>query len=144
MKRRTEDHYGARVKDQGASDTPLWSVAQSSQSPVERKRDVERLKERLLPIVCDMAKRRGPEGVTASEVLAEGLVLGILTPAPSHDPRRYAFIGPWLAALAHLGILAPKTVKLPDGSLLHVKRKSLRHSSHANPNAIYISPELAA
>jgi hypothetical protein len=138
------DHYGSTVKNIGVSDAPLGAQSPSRQSPVERKRDRDRLKERLLPVVLELARRRGGEGITASEVLAEALVLGIVTPAPATDPRRHAWIGPWLAVLAKGGQLAPKTVRLPDGGTLHVTRKSQRHGSHANKNDVYLHPAVAA
>lgn len=144
MKRKPDDHYGRRPVDLGADDMPLWAQSPSRQSPTDRKREVERLKERLLPVVTDMAQRRGPEGITASEVLAEALVRGILTPVPSSDPRRHAWIGPWLSSLAAQGVLVAKTVRLPDGSMFHVKRTSQRHSSHKNPNGVYLDPAVAA
>ena len=144
MKRHDDDHYGRRSVDLGADDTPLWAQAPSRQSADERARDVDRLKERLLPVVLEMAERRGPEGITASEVLSEGLVRSILLPAPAHDPRRHSWIGPWLGSLARAGQLAAKMVRLPDGGTLHVKRKSDRHASKQNENGIYLDPKVAA
>jgi hypothetical protein len=133
-----EDHYGRTMADLGYIDTPLFNT------PAQRKADRERLKERLLPLVLALAKRRGPEGITASEVLAEALVVGTLTPAPSHDPRRHAWLGPWLGQLARLGILTPKMVRLPDGGTLHVTRKSVRHTSKQNAGGVYLDPAVAA
>lgn len=140
--KRQHDHYGRA--NAGVTDAPLWAQAESRQTPTERKRDVERLKERLLPVVRELATRRGHEGITASEVLAEALVLAIVLPASATDPRRHSWIGPWLSSLATRGVLVPKTVRLPDGSLLHVSRRSQRHKSHKNPNGIYLDPAVAA
>ena len=136
MKR--EDHYGRTMQDLGYVDTPLFN------NPVQRKHDRERTRERLLPVVRELASKRGPEGITASDLLAEALVRGILTPAPGHDPRRHSWLGGWLAALARAGELAPKLVRLPDGGTLHVTRKSERYASHANANRIYLHPAVAA
>jgi hypothetical protein len=126
------------MQDIGYVDTPLFNTAP------QRKADRDRTKERLLPVVRELAAKRGHEGITASEVLAEALVRAILTPAPSHDPRRHSWLGGWLATLARSGTLAPKTVRLPDGGTLHVTRKSERHASHANSGRIYLDPQVAA
>ena len=136
MKR--DDHYGRTMADLGYVDTPLFD------NPQQRKADRDRTKERLLPVVRELAIRRGPEGITASEVLAEALVRSILPPAPAHDPRRHSWLGGWLASLARAGELAPKMVRLPDGGTLHVTRKSERHASHRNDGRIYLDPKVAA
>jgi hypothetical protein len=54
----------------------------------DRRREVVRVQERLEPIVLGMADRYGAEGITASDVIAEAILGGILTgpgmaPAPT-------------------------------------------------------------
>jgi hypothetical protein len=126
---------------------PAWTRTWGSLSFAERRRERERLAERLTPIMRALAKRRGPEGITASEVIAEAIVAGVLWGEPTFIesyPRVYAWIGPWLAQLARRGSLVPKLVELPGGGQLHVTRIAERGASHRNRNAVYLDPGAAA
>lgn len=135
---RKHAHAGesAPVSDQGTAGLPIFARPNA----VDRQRDAMRLKERLLPIVRDLASRRGIEGITASEVISEAITRGILPgPAPRTNPRRDAFMGPWLAQLARDRVLAPKLVQG-----FHVRRKSEREASHQNEGRVYVAPDYAA
>jgi hypothetical protein len=125
---------------------PRWASTWGSLTDGERVAQRTRWVEQLSPVVHAMAVRRGVEGITASDVISEAIVLGIFwgeTSFIERYPRVYAWVGPWLAHLARRGRLTPKTVANPGGRPVQVTRKSERGASHANRNAIYLAPEVA-
>lgn len=119
----------------------------ASLTELQRKAQRERWQELLLPIVTSLAERRGPEGITASEVIGEGIVAGVLNGERvfmKANPKVYAWVGNWLRGLAHDGPLAKKLVRLEDGGSIHATRLSERAASHSNRNAIYVGKRWAA
>jgi hypothetical protein len=148
-----EDHYGRRAPSPAEQlagtmfdltappPTPPWAQRWGSLTDEQRKRQRERWQEQLQPLVLDLAARRGPEGITASDVISAGITAGILNGERlflKEYPRVYAFIGPWLAQLARTGTLRPKTARLEGGGEIHVKRESSRDVSHGNANLVYV------
>lgn len=120
---------------------PGWASSWGALTDAQRLAQRERWKEQLLPIVRELAARTTPEGVTASEVLAEGCRRSLLWGERSFltkYPRIYAWIGGWLRQLAGDGVLAAKTVDLPGGGTLAVTRESERKLSHSNKNVVYV------
>jgi len=108
-------------------------------SPAERLARRARDKERLQPVVLDLARRRGGEGIIASEVITEAITRGVFTGQESRmAPRAYSWVGPWLAQLARRGHLVEKRI---NG--MRVRRKAERDASHANENLVYLHPEHA-
>lgn len=126
---------------------PSWATSWGSLTDAARRQQRERWIELLTPIMRSLAKRRGAEGITASEVVSAGITLGVLWGEASfieRYPRVYAWVGPWLAQVARRGGLAPKVVEVPGGGQVHVQRKSERGASHRNRNGIYLDPEFAS
>lgn len=120
---------------------PAWTQRWASLTEDERRRQRERWQEQLLPLVRDLARRRGPEGITASEVMAEGITKGVLPGERSFltaHPRVFSWIGAWMAQLARTGTLRAKTARIEGGGELHLKRTSERDASHSNANLIYV------
>jgi hypothetical protein len=152
MKRdRFEDHYGSVAKQPPADELPLfappapatpgWTERWASLTDAERKAKRDRWQEQLRPLVLDLARRRGPEGITASEVITAGILAGVLNGERAfltHHPRVYSWVGSWLAQLARAGALRAKTVRLEGGGEIHVKRESERDASHGNANLVYV------
>lgn len=125
---------------------PAWAVSWGSLTDAARRQQRERWVELLTPIMRSLAKRRGVEGITASEVVSAGITAGVLwgeTSFIERYPRVYAWVGPWLAQVARRGGLAPKVVSVPGGGQLQVTRRSEREASHSNRNAVYLDPEFA-
>lgn len=137
---------GLGLFEQAAS-IPAWAQAWGSLTDDQRAAQRERWKELLLPVVRELVVRRGPEGIIAGDVIAEGIVRGVLwgerTFLKNH-PRVYAWVGQWLARLAFDGEIAEKTIALPGGGRLHVTRKSERSLSHGNPGGVFVALEFAA
>jgi hypothetical protein len=107
----------------------------------DRRREVVRVQERLEPIVLGMADRYGAEGITASDVIAEAILGGILTGQEwRQHPRAYSWVGPWLAGLARAG----KLKALAYSNDVPVRRRSERSPSHRNLQQVYIAPRFAA
>lgn len=105
----------------------------------ERRRIRARDQERLLPIVTALAARRGAEGITASEVITEAVLRGVLTGQETAvSQRALSWIGPWLAQLARRGTLAPLT-----RAGMVVRRRSDREASHGNLQVCYVAPQYA-
>lgn len=126
----------ARVDQPGLFDRPTKADAQ---------RDRERLKQRLLPVVIALANTRGPEGFTASDVIAEGMVRGILLrDAVRLAPRLYSWVGPWLAGLAGDQVIAPKTVALVGGGSIQVSAAACRDASKCRSVKLWVAMEHAA
>src|SRR5689334_10912693 len=91
-----------------------------------RRFERERLQERLEPVALQLAERRSHEGIIAADVIAEAVTLGLLTGQEWRAaPRAYSWVGPWLAALARAGKLAPKM-----SGYVHARRCSDRERSH--------------
>ncbi|HKW09726.1 MAG TPA: hypothetical protein VJO33_05055 [Gemmatimonadaceae bacterium] len=108
-------------------------------TPAQRRRERERLQQRLEPITLALAERRGPEGVIAADVISEAVVRGLLTGQEWRSaPRAYSWVGPWLASLARAGKLAPKMA-----GPVHARRKSDREASHSNSQLVYVAPRFA-
>lgn len=122
----------ARSLDDQIADTPLLAPLTSA----NRRADRERLKERLLPRIVELAKARGAEGFTAADVVSAAIAdWGIFTGDEWRgNQRAYAWLGPWLAALARNGTLAPL---LAGG--FHVRRRSTRERSHSNDGLVYVA-----
>jgi hypothetical protein len=124
------------------AEIPGWATRWDSLTEQQREAQRSRWKALLEPHVLELARKSGPEGIIASDVLSLGVTLGILNGERlfvKRHPRIYAFLGPWLGHLAEDGKLVPKMIRLPDGSLLHVKRKSTRLVSKGNQGAVYLS-----
>lgn len=104
----------------------------------ERRRIRARDQERLEPLMRDLARRRGPEGITAAELIAEGITRGVFTGQETAmgQQRALSWIGPWLAALAKRGVLARR---MDDG--VEVRRRSERAQSHGNLQLVYVLAE---
>lgn len=150
-RRRDEDHYGQRAPSPAAQlagtmfdaepTPPHWTQRWASMSEEERRAQRSRWQEKLLPLVLQLAARRDPEGITASEVLSAGITTGILNGERafiSQHPRIYSWIGAWLAQLARAGTIQPKTARIEGGGEIHLKRESTRDLSHGNGNLIYV------
>jgi hypothetical protein len=128
-----------------APEKPAWARTWGTLTERQRREQRTRWIDLLTPITIALAKRRGPEGITASEVTSEAILCGYLWGEAAffeRYPRVYAWIGPWLGQLARRGHLVPKVIPIPGGQL-QVSRKSERGASHRNRNAVYLHPEFA-
>lgn len=126
-------------------DTPGWKQRWLSLTKEQRVAQRERWKERLLPIVEEFSETRGPEGFMASDVESRALSDHILPDGLiAVDFRVYSFIGPWLASLAKQRKIAPKTERLANGGVIHVKGKSERDDSNGNEGYRYVGLRFAA
>jgi hypothetical protein len=131
-------------------DTAGWATRWASLSPLERKAQRERWKVQLLPIVMDLAARRGAEGFTAADVQSDGITAGVLNgeswflknPLPVYR-NVYAWIGQWLSYLADTGTLARVMETMADGRKKQVERESTRKASKGNPGGVFVLAELA-
>lgn len=143
------------VRDQGTEGLSLfsqpapesWQTRWASLSDEERRQQRERWKQLLLPIVLELAARRGGEGITASEVQTEGMLRGVLWGERSFltaNPRVYSFIGAWLSQLANDGALVPKVYRIEGGGSVKARRESERDPSHGNSAFVYLHPREAA
>lgn len=157
MRNRAEDHYGAHRPAPasmeslplfgGEPSVPAWATTWSSLTDDQRKAQRERWKELLRPIVRALVRRRGPEGIIAGDVIAEGITGGILWGERSFVtkyPRVYAWVGPWLGQLAAEGVIAAKTEALASGRRIQVTRRSDRSLSHGNEGGVFVALEFAA
>lgn len=110
-----------------------------------RRREVERLKERLRPVVDSLAARRGAVGFSASDVLSDAITSGIVPPGAARSrPADYSFIGPWLSALARERVIAPMTQALASGGRVHVMAPASRDDSKGRQVKLWVATEYAA
>lgn len=101
-----------------------------SRSPEEER---ERLIARLEPRILELAERRGAEGITASDFLAECYTNGWLTRPPKGRERDHSFVGPVMVSLSKRGFLAP----MMAGAHV-VRRRSSRLVSHGNLGVVWL------
>jgi hypothetical protein len=123
-----------------------WATRWDSLTPLERQAKRERWQEQLRPIVVEMAKMASGDGVTASEVIATGIARGILNGERAFlaaHPKAYSFMGHFLVALVHDGVLAPKMIRLEGGGAIVARRASDRAVSKGNSGKVYVLAELA-
>lgn len=121
--------------------TPSWVSSWGTLTTSQQFAQRERWKEQLLPRLLDLARRNGPEGIIAADVIGDGITSGVLWGERvflKKYPRIYAWIGPWLGQLANSGTLAPVMVELPNGGRLHVTRMSERSLSKHNKGGVYV------
>lgn len=124
-------------------ESPGWARSWGSLTAQQRAGQRMRWIELMTPRVRRLAEKAGPEGITASDVISDAIVVGIFWGEAAfieRYPRVYAWVGPWLAQLARVGRLQPMLVPLSGGGQLHVTRKSERGASHRNRNAVYLLP----
>ncbi len=127
-------------------DTTGWAQRWNSLSEAEREARRDRWRELLRPVVIEMAKIASGDGVTASEVISVGISRGILNGERSFlaaHPRVYSWIGHYLVALVHDGVLAAKLIRLEGGGSIHARRASDRAVSKGNFGKVYVLAELA-
>lgn len=125
---------------------PLWATTWGTLTDRQRAEHRRRWIERLTPVMRQLAKRHRSEGITASEVLTEGIIAGVLWGEDAfieRYPRVYAWIGPWLSKVAREGKLVPRMIDIPGGGKVQLTRASTRDGSHSNRNAVYLDPEYA-
>lgn len=118
---------------------PRWAESWGSLTDAERAAQRERWKELLLPVVRELAA--APIGVTASEVIAEGIARHHLwgeRPFLTKYSRIYSWVGGWLAQLAEQGLLAAKTAHVEGHGVIKLRRESERDLSHNNSGFIYV------
>jgi hypothetical protein len=133
--------------DTSRTSVPGWVTTWGTMTPAQQKAQRDRWKELLRPVVLELVQRRGAEGIIAGDVIAEGIVRGILWGERTflkQYGRAYSFIGPWLAQLAAAGTIAAVTERLSNGSTIHVTRTSERSLSHRNAGGVYVAREYAA
>jgi hypothetical protein len=126
---------------------PAFSQRWASLTDAEREAQRERWKERLLPVVLDLADRCGPEGFIAADVQSEGITRGILNGEASFlsaNRNAYSFLGGWLSVLAEQGVIGRYMLPLANGGALQLERKSERDASHGNKGKVYVSARMAA
>lgn len=110
-----------------------------------RRKERERLKERMRPLVTQLAGLRGPAGFTASDVLALAIAEEIVPEETvRHHPADYSFVGPWLHQLADEGAIAPKTVKVEGGVRMQISAPAARGDSKARQVKLWVALEYAA
>jgi hypothetical protein len=140
---------GTSLFDAPADNRPAWVQTWATTSPAQRKAIRESWERALEPIAIELADRRGGEGITASELLTEAILRGVLWGERSFlkvpaNRRIYSFIGPMLRRLAREQKLAPKKLPLVGGGFVIASRVSDRPDSHGNENDIYLHLRYAA
>lgn len=120
---------------------PQWVTTWGTLTIEQQHAQRERWKEQLRPRVVELARKSGPEGIIAADVISDGITSGVLWGERvflQRYPRIYAFVGPWLGKLAAGGMLEPVMVDLPNGARLHVTRMSERSLSKHNKAGVYV------
>lgn len=128
---------------------PAWVQTWGTTSPEQRRAIRESWEAKLEPIALELTERRGPEGITASELTTEGILRGVLWGERSFlsvpaNRRIYSFVGPMLARMASAKKIAEKRKALVGGGYVVDSRPSERPGSKRNPNDVYVAVRFAA
>lgn len=116
---------------------PFVPLSKADQLPgeVERRRQLTRLKELLLPTVLRKGRDRAGEGFTADDVRYWAITAGLIT-GHEREQRRHSWMGPWLKALAGKPALLKVRRHFEGGPA--VTRASSRDDAHGNKQVVYI------
>jgi hypothetical protein len=125
---------------------PAWVQSWGTLTVAQQHAQRERWKEQLRPRVVELARKSGPEGIIAADVISDGITSGVLWGERvflTKYPRIYAFVGLWLAELAVGGVLEALTVRTDNGATFQVRRESTRAISKGNLGKVYVTGRAA-